>query len=429
MPEGIDMGEGFMSPIEKQDIGKPKIPDHFTQKDLAEIKPNKDTSLESLSDLVLVHKTDYIPQNSEIKTSQNSGVKYDDKVKILGKEYGFKTSSHRNTLHFSVNGEVGDISGEEGWSDTKYAIIMPFTEVPIASIGSAAPMDTFVVDNVSITPDTYILCPVEDLEIVKSQNPNAKVITYDGQSVSGFANLLISKLGHKVEDSGMWGWGNKADNDKYLEIIKKAGIDCYAPHSMTKEHVQEDRLARLDRFTATLGVVNNEKLIQSDEDFINIRSSLIYRMDSDLSMFLVDNNNYNIYNLEMVTKKIDTIIGALDDVGIVLNEIEKKLLHNVVNISNDDLKSLDFYSKIREGVSCDDRNDNLDYLLELEELVKADFGQGWKKEDLIDNINFGFYSKDCYIPNEKDNTRSEFMARVILLAAFRAMKRGSLSTE
>lgn len=427
MENRIDIN-GFVPPVEKQDINASKIPNHFTQYDLMGMDYNKNISLEGLQDLILVHKTDYIPQNSEIRTAQNSGVESNLNIQILGKTYEYKLPTHRNTLHFSVNGEVGDHSMGT-WSDSKYAVLMPFTDIPIGSIGSAAPMDTFVIDNVQVTPNAYILCPKEDLEIVKSQNPSAKIITYEGNSVSGFADLLISKLGRKVESCGMWGWSDKADNEKYLDIIQKAGIDKWAPHSHTKLFEQEDRISRLERAVAILGITNNKHLMQNDEDFIKTRDELmiISPLVSDLSIFLTEGQISDVYDLPIVNKKIDTIIESLESIDITLNDFEKTLLHNVVNTSDNDM---DNYSKKSVSLNKNDIRNNIDFVLEVNELIKTDYGfdetSEEQKKRLKEDIDIGFYPKDGYIPFVKDNTRSEFLARVISLASFSAIKRDYL---
>lgn len=62
-----------------------------------------------MEDLVLVHKTRYIPKNGRILTNKEGGKlisKDDYEIKLNGETYKYSKPSFRETLHFTLNGGV-----------------------------------------------------------------------------------------------------------------------------------------------------------------------------------------------------------------------------------------------------------------------------------------------------------------------------------
>lgn len=155
--------------------------------------------LESLSDIILVHKTYYAPQNNTIKTSENAGATVEHDFTFEGKEYNYLTPSHRQTIHFSMNGEVTANDGGN-FTGRKYAILIPFENIDKEQIGSAYPVDTFLDGDVRIQPGGYILCPEVEREKVGKQNPNLIVLGYEKESVDEYGDKLLEQvLGYKKE--------------------------------------------------------------------------------------------------------------------------------------------------------------------------------------------------------------------------------------
>ena len=176
-----DLGFNFKSAFEF--LIEHNIPVVFEKDERIENKDveSSDGKIKNESDLVLVHKTNYIPQNDTIQTSK-SVIKYEEIITLGGKEYKINYPEGRDTIHFSVNHEVNK-HAMGSWNNTKYAVIIPFSNVKKETIGSAHPTDTFLKGNVKLDVGTYILCPIGEGKFVREQNPNAQVIEYEGEKV------------------------------------------------------------------------------------------------------------------------------------------------------------------------------------------------------------------------------------------------------
>lgn len=89
---------------------------------------------DGLHNFALVHKTNYLPSDSVIKTSAAAGAKlkssYAYKQGSQLKEIEYDYYNKRDTVHFSVNGEVRNhVNGQ--WDQCKYAIIVPMELVSL----------------------------------------------------------------------------------------------------------------------------------------------------------------------------------------------------------------------------------------------------------------------------------------------------------
>ena len=108
---------------------------------------NSDKPLKDINDLVLIHKTMYLPENDKIYTTMEKNIvlDYDElEFEVNGKKLRTPIKSSRNTLHFCVNSEVsGDFIGANDWKNFKYAIIVPFSSVPKEKIANAYSVDTY----------------------------------------------------------------------------------------------------------------------------------------------------------------------------------------------------------------------------------------------------------------------------------------------
>jgi len=229
------------------------------------IKENT-SSLDSKEDLVLVHKTDYEPNGDTIKTSANAGAMVHDQIEMDGNTINIEYESPRQTVHFSVNGEVGSHKYGD-WKVKKYAVIIPFSDVP--NIVNFRCEDTFAYGNVDIKKG-FLLCPENEIDKMKMQNPNMSVIGYKGDNVTGFANVLLSQLGYKYREVAKDGWavetvaqssgGHPKDETKLLESMgKEYSTDKHVDTEYAKE---EDGILASNQYMAVV-----DSLLKSNIDF------------------------------------------------------------------------------------------------------------------------------------------------------------------
>ena len=187
----------------------------------------------SKSSLIGVHKTRYVPTANMIKSAKDSNVEYKRRVIINGIEYQYSYRAARDTVHMAMNDEVS--SHFYSWDDCKYAILVPFNDIPNEKIGFAAPMDTFTRGSIELSENAWILCPKNEVESLKKFNPKVHVLGYEGENVQGFSQPFLSQLGYRAESVGMWNWTDAESDKKFNELIEKEGLRR-AAHSLTFYH-------------------------------------------------------------------------------------------------------------------------------------------------------------------------------------------------
>ena len=188
-------------------------------RDITREQKNNEKEIKSISDLVLVHLTDYIPKDGIIRTPKEAGATLS--TSFLG--HKFETPRERKTIHFTLNGEVTNNTGGS-FHGRKYAIIIPLKNIDKEKIAGGNLADIYTNGSLKIPEGSYILCPSRE-HIEGQIGDNLQVIEYETtditQSVDGYANLLISKLGYKVERVGFDEWTNDSDTKKAQSILNK----------------------------------------------------------------------------------------------------------------------------------------------------------------------------------------------------------------
>lgn len=167
---------------------------------------NNSKKIKGISDLVLVHKTDFIPIDGVIKSSRDAGVLGDANIWINDQEYAIDVPSERESVHFCLNGEVTRHT-LGNWDESKYAIIIPLEKIDKEIIVGGITVDTYTKGSVQIPQGSYILCPQTEIEKIGSLTKNLNVVGYEGENVTGYANMFLSKvLGYKKEKIGEHSW-------------------------------------------------------------------------------------------------------------------------------------------------------------------------------------------------------------------------------
>ena len=100
-------------------------------------------------------------------------------------------------MHFTANNEVNTDHGYLNCDDCKYAVLIPFVDIPKDNIkGEESDMYT-VNGGPTLTGNSYILCPKGKKEEVEKSNPGVQIIEYEGESVRGYAGAFLSTLGYR----------------------------------------------------------------------------------------------------------------------------------------------------------------------------------------------------------------------------------------
>lgn len=267
--KAIQEGRQFVLTEEMLDVGIKRI----------------DKTIQSIDDLVMVHKTSYFP-NKAIKTPFDTK-KFAMKTincKIDGedKEYKYPVRDYRNTVHFCLNAGVkSHMNGE--WDDTKYAILMPLSKNKDKIVGGTE-CDLFSLGSVPITDNAYILCPKEEIDKMKEANPTAHVIGYEGDSVSKYVNVFLSNiLGYKykvpTQNSRNWDSGQGIDAENVCKLMKDNGWEL-TDHTGSKWDINDHIQQSIDLLDGWLKIVIHEKLLYSSSNIDEVKRMIIRRFEN-----------------------------------------------------------------------------------------------------------------------------------------------------
>ena len=257
-----------ISPIEAiQILEKNGIQPILTEADMV-VSPHE-SSYDTKSSLICVHKTHYPPSSNMIKSARDSKVKRTKSIEVNGKTYEYSYYDSRDTVHFSMNNEVSSHS-HGSWDTCEYAILIPFSDISNQKIGCAIPADTFTKGSIDFSENTWILCPEDEVEKIKKLNPCTKAhilgYTKSKQSVLGFPPAFLSQLGYNAETVENYSWSDSEKTIQFKNFIESNGI-TYAGHTGSSYHYDENLLNSLNECIAICKLIQHENL-SSDIDVI-----------------------------------------------------------------------------------------------------------------------------------------------------------------
>lgn len=226
----------------------------------------------SKSSLIGVHKTKYAPTANMIKSAKDSNVEYQKHITLNGAEYEYSYKSARDTIHLAMNDEVSShLFGS--WDDCKYAILIPFVDIPNEKIGRVATVDTFTRGSIELSENSWILCPKNEVEKLKIFNPKAHVLGYEGENVKGYSKPFLTQLGYRGEDVGMWNWADNESAKQFIELMQKEGLKI-GTHTYTYFHEDEEILSSINQAVALSKLLRDNHLITAPADIENIMEQL-----------------------------------------------------------------------------------------------------------------------------------------------------------
>lgn len=226
----------------------------------------------SKSSLIGVHKTDYFPTSNMIKSSKDSNVEYSKEVEIDGTKYQYSYKSDRDTVHMALNDEVSShIFGS--WDNCKYAALIPLEDIPNEKIGRAATQDTFTRGSIELSENSWILCPENETEKIKTFNPTVHTIGYKGESVKGYAKSFVTQLGYRGEKVGMWSWADEKSKNQFFELLDREGLK-YGAHTYTYFAEDEKMVQDINRAVSLCKLIKDNKLAKTPEDMQSVMQQL-----------------------------------------------------------------------------------------------------------------------------------------------------------
>jgi len=260
-------------------------------------------------DFVLVHVTDFAPQNSTIYTPKDTGKKYKlDKCIINGKNYEeqIERKEARDTVHFSVNHMVSPNDGGD-WKDKRYAIFTPWNEISQDEIIGGVPVDIFTQGSIEVK-NAYMLCPKGEKENIQKNNPDMTIVEYEGDRVWEYADAFVETLGYRFESGGHHNWTNETAAKQFRNIIEKEGL-YYGHHSGSQAKEQERRQNGINKKVAIYKFIKDNNMILNRDDVIGME------IDSGDSEFGLG--------------EIDTIEPVLRELGLQVSEDTLKTIKEI----------------------------------------------------------------------------------------------------
>ena len=328
----------------------------FTKSTDMEIE-NDRISIKEERDLIMVHKTNFLPINGVMYSARDTGAKTFVTFTLNGKNHQIEYLVGNDTLHFALNGPVRDhMLGN--WNDKKYAILIPYNEVEKSNLLHLAPEDTYFQGKINLPSSAIILCPTEEKEIVKKNNPNITVIGYDETiSLNQAIECLIRYKKYKVKGISNDKWtkeepirfknDNKEDRHFYSHNLNQAQLysNCSKVVSLIKyltknqlEEISTEQLADIiNQITMVSGgydmmkedikkylslivvsILNDEELVplvmNQKEDFIRLQSELLKYIETQ----------ENFTNTEIVRAINYYIIDALLGYAIIKKMVQEE---------------------------------------------------------------------------------------------------------
>lgn len=408
---GIDLVEAF-SILEENNI-----PIVLTEADKVETKVERDYS--SKGALIGVHKTQFAPIGSIIKTAKDAKAISKDTITINGQEYEYEFVSERDTVHMAMNDEVSShMYGS--WEDCKYSILIPMSDIPNEKIGYASSVDTFTKGSLSLSQNCWILCPINEVEQVRKNNPNVHVIGYEGDSVLGYSSPFLSALGYRAEDVGMWSWYDEESKKQFTELMEQEGLRI-APHSATYFHEDENALIEINSLVSICNIIKNNGLLKNADDIPNMIEQLsethfYWCIESLCGGSRFDNGEYpdavkgNHRHLDIFFSKMQengfelsdnykTIFKRIDRIGVgrIYDESDtNQLFEGLDDLSENEKKTLEIY---KSSLSSFGKYDSSKY---SESVVK------FMSAAVLDSVE---RSKERITTNELDTEKADDLER------------------
>ena len=222
----------------------------------------------------------------------------------------------------------------------KYAVIIPFTEVP--NIVNFSTGDTYAKGNVDISKG-YLLCPEEEVEQIKKNNSKLTVIGYKGKSVDGIANSFITMLGYKHETISTNGWENKDSSKALKTVLDKTNIKS-GVHNFSIESSEEKFYTGLNQFDAII-----KQLIEKKIDYdVELATNQLLGIGEEYKIQLRLYIDYDVFTLNN-GKILNTFIKKIEENGIIIPKyiydmfVSKKYSYDDICINNDIPSDVKYY--------------------------------------------------------------------------------------
>lgn len=142
-------------------------------------------------DRVLVHSTNYFPNDKTIKTLYDGKKEYTIPININGEKKEVTFRHHRHTAHFVTNGVVRNTGDGNTWENMKYIVFEP-ASLHKNQIVSRSFSDTFTNGSVKLSDEAILMVEKDAYDkLTDEQKKNYNIILYTGDFRQAVQNLLV----------------------------------------------------------------------------------------------------------------------------------------------------------------------------------------------------------------------------------------------
>lgn len=235
-------------------------------------------SVDNFEGIILIHKTAYAPSGSKIKTRKDNDLYVEIVCDIAGEKIPVRYQEKRDTIHFALNGEIGD-HPEGEFDHRKYAVLIPFRDIPKEQYANVYPNDTYTIGSVCLTSNSWILVPKGEGQKVKENNPNVNVIEYEGEFVTGYAAKLARMLGYEpksVNTGSHGGWNDEEAKNVLYQLAITEGYPFHT-HCGSSELYQETFGDEIQIIIAIIQYIEQKPELLTNQEFIDCLTKEIDR--------------------------------------------------------------------------------------------------------------------------------------------------------
>lgn len=281
-----------------------------------------------LKDLILVHKTKYPPIDNCIKAPRDieeAMQPYYKPINILGKIYNRNLKHERNTVHFSVNGEVLDHQFGN-FSKRKYIIMIPGDKIEKKKFIGGELDDLYTNGTYEIPKGAIIICPANEVAEMKKNNKGQAVFGYEGEYVDGYGNLLLNKMGYAMDKSY-----------KVFELLfSEKGLNLKPTrHSLSEQMEEEYCYQEMHTYTERIKIVKKEELLTKDTAIELIKET---RGCTNYFLTLLKDNEIPQNALPILVEKWKNELEGITGMQIPVEIMES--IRNVKNLDKKDIEEL-----------------------------------------------------------------------------------------
>ena len=280
------------------------------------------------SSLVGVHLTNFAPNGDTIQTTKSAGGQYSKDITINGQNYNIKYNAMIDSVHMGLNCPV---SNGGNWDKCAIAVLMPIANMDKNKFGSVEASDTYTNGDCPIPKGSVIICPEQQVEKMKTDNPNTIVVSYEKGYAKDYCPAVLSQMGYKFEQMNNWSWINE-DSVAQLKQLKEKESLPSGHHSYTWEFEDLKKLEKINMAVSLAKTLSDNNLLDNSENISTIMNEL-KGQSVDFATLLSDICSSNIHNNENSVftqhKQIDYLSQKMEEVGLPLSSTYKQTLQNL----------------------------------------------------------------------------------------------------